>query len=81
MPLYVRDSEVDALASELQRLTKAKTKTEVVRNALKHELRLVRKNMPVEDRFAKSMAMADALGPTDPNFDMKAFTDELWDDM
>lgn len=78
MPLYVRDDKVDALATEIQKLTKAKTKTEVVLRALQHELTLVRKSMPVKDRFAKSMAMADAMGPGDPNFDMKAYMDEMW---
>ncbi|ATU92369.1 type II toxin-antitoxin system VapB family antitoxin [Phyllobacterium zundukense] len=79
MALYVRDSEVDALATEIQRLTKAKTKTEVVRNALKHELKLVRQAMPAKDRFAKSKAMAAAIGEDDPDFDMKTYLDEMWE--
>ena len=78
MPLYVRDDDVDALANELQKLTKARTKTEAVRKALQHELSLVRNAIPIEDRLAEVMAMADAMGPGDPNFDMKAYMDEMW---
>jgi antitoxin VapB len=38
MVLHICDSHIDAMVSELQRLTKARTKTEVVRRALQHEL-------------------------------------------
>ena len=78
MPLYIRDDKVDALANELQALTKARTKTEVVLKALQHELVLVRKKLPAKDRFAEAIAMADAMGPGDPDFDMKAYMDEMW---
>ena len=37
MPLYIKDSEVDALAGELAAARKLNT-TEAVREALKHEL-------------------------------------------
>jgi len=26
------------------------------------------------------MVVADAMGPSDPEFDMKAYTDEIWGD-
>ncbi|MDL2397411.1 type II toxin-antitoxin system VapB family antitoxin [Rhizobium mayense] len=80
MALYIRDAEVDSLAAEIQKLTNAPTKTEAVRQALKHELARARKELPLRERFARAKAMADALGPNDPNFDMKAFTDEMWGD-
>ncbi|WP_114432104.1 type II toxin-antitoxin system VapB family antitoxin [Phyllobacterium bourgognense] len=38
MALQIRDSHIDAMVSELQSLTKARTKTEVVRRALQHDL-------------------------------------------
>lgn len=38
MALFIRDSDVDALAEELRRLTHAKTKTEAVRDALQARL-------------------------------------------
>ncbi|WFU11056.1 type II toxin-antitoxin system VapB family antitoxin [Rhizobium sp. CB3090] len=80
MALYIRDAEVNSLANEIRKLTKAPTKTEAVRQALKHELARVRQELPLHDRLTRAKAMADALGPNDPSFDMKAFADEMWDD-
>jgi len=80
MPLFIRDDEVDALAGELQKLTKARTKTEAVRRALQNELARTRKALPLRDRLARAKALADAMGPSDPAFDMKTFTDEMWGD-
>ena len=37
MPLFIRDDQVDDLASRLQAMTGARTKTEAVRLALEHE--------------------------------------------
>ena len=78
MPLFIRDDEVDALAGEVQKLTKARTKTEAVRRALQNELARTRKMLPLRERLARAKALADAMGPSDPTFDMKAFTDEMW---
>jgi len=80
MALFIRDSEVDALAEELRRLTKAPTKTEAVRRALQAQLAVVRQKLPARARMARSKAMADAMGANKPNFDMKAYTDDLWGD-
>jgi antitoxin VapB len=80
MALFIRDAEVDALAEELRKLTNAKTKTEAVRRALREQLAQTRRTLPLKDRFARSQALADAMGPSDPTFDMKAFTDEMWDE-
>jgi antitoxin VapB len=81
MPLYIRDRAVDQLAERVQKATGASTKTEAVRIALEHELERATARMSFDERNAKVMAMADALGATDPNFDMKAFTDEMWDNI
>ncbi len=78
MALFIRDAEVDALADEVRRLTKAKTKTEAVRRALQAQLDAARRALPIRERLARSQALADAMGPSDPGFDMKAFTDEMW---
>lgn len=80
MPLFIRDAEVDALAEEVRRLTNAKSKTEAVRQALKAQLAQARRAAPLEDRLARAKALADAMGPSDPGFDMKAYTDEMWGD-
>jgi antitoxin VapB len=78
MPLYIRDDDVDALAVEVQRLTRARNKTEAVRIALRHEIERVRKTQPMNQRLEKAKAIAGAMGPTDPDFDMKKFTDQMW---
>lgn len=78
MPLTIRDPEVDALVEELRRLTGARTKTEAVRQALRAELARARRALPLEERLARAKALADAMGPSDPGFDMKAYTDEMW---
>lgn len=80
MPLYIRDDEVDALAEKVQAMTGARTKTEAVRLALQHEIERNRKKTPLRDRLAVAKAMARQLGPGDPSFDMKKFTDEMWGD-
>ncbi|MDC7788229.1 type II toxin-antitoxin system VapB family antitoxin [Rhodoplanes sp. TEM] len=80
MALFIRDPAVDALAEEVRRLTRAKTKTEAVRNALEKQLAQARRALPVRDRLARALALADAMGPSDPSVDMKAWTDAMWDD-
>ena len=79
MPLYIREDDVAALAVELQAMTGASTKTEAVRLALQHEIERHRKSTPLRERLAKATALAEAIGPVDPAFDMKVFTDALRD--
>jgi antitoxin VapB len=78
MSLYIRDDEVDALARQLQSAIKAPTKTEAVRIALKRELERTNAVLPLRERIKKFQDAASALGPRDPNFDMKKFMDEGW---
>ncbi len=79
MPLYIENDEVDRLAIEAQNLTGAPTKTEAVRQALEHEIARARQALPLRARIEAAVAKAHAMGPGDPNFDMKQFTDEMWD--
>lgn len=80
MPLYIRDDDVDALAGRLQQITGTRTKTEAVRRALEHELDRLEAARPLRQRLAKSLALADAMGSGTSDFDLKSFTDALWDD-
>ena len=80
MPLYIRDDEVDALAAKLQRETNAPSKTEAVRIALVHELERNRAKVPLRDRLARLQAEATKIGLPNTDFDMKKFTDEMWED-
>lgn len=78
MALFIRDPEVTGLVAEVQKLTKAPTKTEAVRRALQNELTRARKALPLSDRLDRARRLADAMGPSDPAFDMKRFSDEMW---
>lgn len=80
MPLYIRDDEVDALAAKLQRETNAPSKTEAVRTALLHELERQRAKVPLRDRIVRLQEEAKKIGLPNPDFDMKKFTDEMWED-
>lgn len=81
MALYIRDSEVDALAVRLQRLTNAPSKTEAVRRALQSEIERKRSEIPLKERLdrIKRDARARGLIPN-PDFDQKAFFDAMWDE-
>ena len=80
MPLYIRDDNVDDLAVQFMKLTGAKSKTDAVRNALIAQLKAVSNEKPLLERLEPILKRADDLGPADPDFDMKSFTDEMWDD-
>lgn len=79
MPLYIRDNEVDALAAELQAVSGAASKTEAVRTALLHELARNRAKIPLRNRLAKLQERVAELGLPNRDFDMKKFTDEMWE--
>lgn len=81
MALFIRDDAVDSLASEVQKALKTPTKKEAVRRALQNELQRARQNRPLIDVVTELQARVAALGPGDPNFDMKRFTDEMWGDI
>lgn len=80
MPLYIRDEEVHALAIKLQHQINAASKTEAVRIAPVHELERNRAAVPLRDRLAKLQSEAAKAGLPNPEFDMKKFSDEMWDD-
>jgi antitoxin VapB len=79
MPLYIRDDEVLALAEELQRLMDAPSKTQAVKAALRHEIARARDAKPLTERLDRARAKAAEIGTIDPSFDMKTFTDSLWE--
>jgi antitoxin VapB len=80
--LYIRDSDVDALAVRLQELTNAPTKTEAVREALKSAIERKRSEIPLREQLARIREDAAAAGLIpNPDFDQKAFFDELSGDI
>ena len=78
MSLFIRDETVDALARRLQRQMKAPSKTAAVRTALQNELQRLEKKIPLRERVRKYQDMVASYGPLDPNFDDKAFMDDIW---
>ena len=65
---------------QAQAMTGARTKTEAVRLALQHEIARNRKATPLRERLAQAKELAQSIGPHDPAFDMKVFTNGMWGD-
>ena len=81
MPLYVKDPEVDRIAERLASLRRA-SKTEVVRQALQHELeREEAKPSLVEKGVAFVQALKARAQPSAARAADKAFIDSLYDDV
>ncbi|WP_018238672.1 type II toxin-antitoxin system VapB family antitoxin [Ensifer sp. BR816] len=80
MSLYIRDDAVGDLAKQVQQAINAPNKTEAVRRALLNELERAKKTIPLKGRIKRIQESVRAMGPDDPNFDMKKFTDEQWGD-
>lgn len=80
MALYVNSDEVDALAIELQQLTKARSKTEAVRTALVNEIARTKRAVPLRQRLKPIKERARKLGLPNADFGQKQFTDEMWEE-
>ncbi len=78
MPLYVRDESVNELAAQAQRLLKTRTKTEAIRIALERTISNEEDRPPLLERLKKIQDKFAAFEPRDPNFDQKAYLDEMW---
>ena len=68
MPIFIRDTEADVLA------------TEAVKRTSPREIERLAHERPLVERLGALWAEVDALGPRDPAFVMKAFSDEMWGD-
>ena len=79
MSVYIRDARVNELADKLMHQLGTKTKTEAVRVALENELKRASEELTLEERVRKIQDRYAALGPNDPDFDEKAFMDEMWE--
>ena len=79
MTLQIRNPRAEFLARRLAEMRRT-TMTGAVIQALENEIERGSAQMSFEERNAKVMAMADALGASDPAFDMKAYADEMWGD-
>jgi antitoxin VapB len=77
MALYIKDPTVDDLAARVQKLSGAKSKTEAVRRSLEKEESQLIRQQSLQGRMAEVWTLAESMGPSDPNVDMKAFMDDL----
>ncbi|WBU62255.1 type II toxin-antitoxin system VapB family antitoxin [Paracoccus albus] len=78
--LFIRDEAVNALAVEAMRLTGADNKTEAVRSALKAAINAAKDQVPLLERLESARAIADKIGPVNPDYDAKADADAMWGD-
>ncbi len=81
MPLYVRDEKVNQLAEQAQKILKAPTKTDAIRQALERVVQEDEQRPSLSERLEKlrtkyNMPTYETLEP----FDEKAFLDEMWGD-
>lgn len=81
MPLYVRDEKVNQLAEQAQKILKAPTKTDAIRQALERVVQEDEQRPSLSERLQKlrrkyNMPTYESLAP----FDEKAFLDEMWGD-
>lgn len=81
MPLYVRDERVNQLAEQAQKILKAPTKTDAIRQALERVVQEDGQRPPLAERLNRLRAKYDmpAYEALEP-FDEKAFLDEMWGD-
>ena len=80
MPLYVRDERVNQLAEQAQKILKAPTKTDAIRQALERVVEADEQRPPLAERLEKIKLRYQAMGSDDPDFDQEAFLDEMWGD-
>ena len=80
MPLYIHHDKADPLATEAQLRTGAATKTKAVKTDLRHVIARARRRVPLHARLDSLWARVNALGPADPQFEMKTLSDEMWGD-
>jgi antitoxin VapB len=86
MPLYVRDERVNQLAEQARKILNAPTKTDAIRQALERvvvqEPRGPREEKSEPNLAERLKAVQDEvkrLGRPNPDFDDKAFLDEMWE--
>ena len=78
VPLYIKDPDVAEMAETLRKLTSARSKTEAVRQALKRALEAATEHPSKSQGLRDAIAIAQRIGPFDPDFDQKRFSDEMW---
>jgi len=84
MPLYVRDERVNQLAEQAQKILKAPTKTDAIRQALERVVETSKdtkaaEKPPLAERLKAIRDKYQSMGTPNRDFDEKAFLDEMWE--
>ena len=77
MPIFVKDPVADELLGSVLRASGETNKTKAIVTALRHELARLNAVIPLSERLGNLQSAYAKLGTPDPQFDMKAFSDEL----
>ncbi len=77
MPIFVKDPVADELLGGVLRASGETNKTRAIVNALRHELARLNAVIPLSERLEALQGAYAKLGTPDPQFDMKAFSDEM----
>lgn len=72
------ETEISRMAQKLMALVGAESEVEAILGAVRFQLRCLENPKPIFERLKPVLERADALGPGDPEFDMKAYLDEMW---
>ncbi|OHV76283.1 type II toxin-antitoxin system VapB family antitoxin [Rhizobium sp. LCM 4573] len=85
MPLYARDERVNQLAEQARKILNAPTKTDAIRQALEkvveapEEAGITSEKPPLAERLQAIRDRYQSMGKSNPDFDEKAFLDEMWE--
>ncbi|HKN30671.1 MAG TPA: type II toxin-antitoxin system VapB family antitoxin [Roseiarcus sp.] len=74
----MKDAEVTEMAERLRRLIRAPSKTEAAPKALANAVEAALGRPSLAARIKEAVAMARRIAAPDPEFDQKAFSDEMW---
>lgn len=72
------ESEISRMVQKLMAVTGADSEAEAILGAVRFQLGCLENPRPLLERLKPVLDRADALGPGDLDFDMKAYLDEMW---
>ena len=84
MPLTIRDERVNQLAEQARQILNAPTKADAIRQALEKVVETAPPSQqpetrPLAERLKALQDRYQSMGTPNPNFDEKAFLDEMWE--
>jgi antitoxin VapB len=84
MPLTIRDERVNQLAEQARQILNAPTKADAIRQALEKVVETAPPSQqpetrPLAERLKALRDRYQSMGTPNPDFDEKAFLDEMWE--